>query len=1060
MTATPTADTAHEEVGAVWDQTYRDNLAERGAYWMDRGAVVLPVIPVKLTEPAYLQKSTKTGQPVIDSKTGEPKSRYPGKAPSYWDPKTGEPVLLQRGAIQNGTRKPPSREEVLKTLREPVTVGTAGRYGSPIGFCVMCTEHLVIVDLDDTTGNQELLHRASAGGHYIETTPSGGLHLVVEPTDAMTSWAKPTGGGFFTNWSLTEDGPHVGEVLATGKICLMAPTQRGDGHHYAVPAFSGKDIQTVPDITSALGIYPTASAAKRNKAKPAQPTTEAKAPAKPAKKTTKKSAWTYPTTTPHIRKLVGRLAGQMLDGDLSAYGDPAEDRSGVLTAFAKEVYGTENWLNAESLAFEGTADALIEQVVDSLGALDETADEPIATKAPRVLDTIDRASCDIQEPEKRRKRYDYESGIREVPDGRQGPTFSGEEKRQLQRIPFVVRGFTNDAIIFGAEETGLDISIKNNALNAQNLLPIASYRFWAFHYGFYDEKGKFRIAWQRAADDLLRLRKQHSIYDPSNMRGCGVWRDGNQVVVHTGGQLLVDGKPVPFAHHESDFTYVKQPPLKGPAENEATLGELQHFENVVRRWNFADNASPAFLLGFIVTSALSGALPWRPNIWITGPTTVGKSTLLDEVVKPVIRPLGGRVYGSCTTAAGLRQDLGHNAVPVLIDEFESDTEADRRRVDSIVSLVRSSSSNEGAVVAKGTTSGSAISYLVRSSFAFASIDVGLAKAQDQNRTQLIRLQPLTAEQRAAELETMKLCATITEELGRKVLTRSIRLLPTIEENALQLQAAINRRSNNGNDGRTAKVQGLLLAGYLVFTAEGDSVLTAEQADAWVDCLFGGAFEESNEADKDVVEAENTDALNCLRHLMLHRVRVTRTVGSVVDHMKREQVDRTVQEMLAEYIRPTGQYDIDDISAELLRHGIKIAEREGQLVVMLANKKHAGAYKIFERTHWRSYEETLRRPGADGIASKAATSFGGKAHQHRFTMWPIDSLVGDADEAPANPAEEVPTAEEQAAQTEAFLASLDLPTTASQPRAASSAPHHSINTKRRMEKMQALRAQAG
>ena len=1059
MTTTPIADTAHKGGGAVWDQTYRDNLAERAEYWMDRGAVCLPVIPVQLLETAYQQRSTKTGEPVIDKKTGEPKSRFPGKAPSFWHPRTGEPVLIQRTAIQDGTRKPPSREEVLKILREPVTTGTAGRYGSPIGFCVMCTERLVIVDLDDTTGNQELLQRASEGNHYIETTPSGGLHLIVEPEDAMTSWAKPTGGGFFTNWSLKEDGPQVGEVLATGKICLMAPTQRGDGQHYAVPAFSGKDIQKVPDITSGLGIYPTASAAKRTKTKPAPPTTAEKAPAKPAKKSTKKSVWACPTTTPHIRALVGRRASEMLDGDLSAYGDPAEDRSGVLTAFAREAYGTENWLNAESLAFEGTADALIEQVIDRLGAFDETADEPIATKAPRVLDTIDRASCDIQEPEKRRKRYDYESGNREIPDGKQGPTFSEEEKKELRRIPFVIRGFTNDAIIFGAEETGLDFSIKNNALNAQNLLPIASYRFWAFHYGFYDEKEKFRIAWQRAADDLLRLRAEHTIYDPSNMRGCGVWRDGDQLVTHTGGQLLVDGESVPFAHHESDFTYVKQPSLKGPAPNEATLEELQHIENVVRRWNFADNAGPAFLLGWIVTANLSGALPWRTNVWITSPTTGGKSTVMDEVVKPLVRPIGGRAYGSCTTAAGLRQDLGHNAVPVLIDEFESDTEADRRRVDQIIRLVRSSSSNDGALVAKGTTSGNAISFLVRSSFAFASIDVGLVKPQDLNRTQLIRLQPLTAEHRAAELETMKLCATITEELGRKLLTRSIRLLPSIEENALLLQAAINRRSLNGNDGRTAKVQGLLLAGYLVFTAEGETTLTSEQADAWVDCLFGGAFEESNEASKDVVEAENTDALNCLRHLMLHRVRVTRTVGSDPLHMKREQVDRTVQELLAEFIRPTESYDINDIRAELLRHGIKIAERDGQLMVMLAARGHAGAMKIFKDTAWRNYPETLRRPGADGIPSKAVDSFGGQAHKHRSTMWPITTLVGDEDAAPELPAEKVLTPEEQEAQAEVTLASLDLPTTASQP-CTKARGSYSAATTRRMERMQALRLEAG
>jgi hypothetical protein len=993
MTTTPTADSPQTlETGAVWDQSYRDNLAKQAEYWMDRGAVVLPVIPVKLLDSAYLQKNPKTGQHIVESKTGEPKSRFPGKAPSYWDPKTGEPRLIQRKAILEGTNNPPSREQVLKALRDPVVIGVAGNYASPIGFCVMCTEHLVVVDLDDTDGNEELLQRASAGGHYIETTPSGGLHLVVEPADEMASWANETSSGFFTKWALTEDGSPVGEVLSIGKICLMAPTQRGDGQQYAVPAFSGAEIQTVPDITSALGIYPTANAARHTKARSELPTTVGKPPAKPAKK----SAWAYPTTTPHIQTLVGRMAAEMLNGDLSVYGNPAEDRSLVLTAFAREIYGTENWLKEEGLEFKGSADELIEQMIDSLGVFDESANEPIETKAPRILQTIHRESCDIQDPDKRRKRYDYESGIREVPGVKLGATSAKEGSKPLKQIPFVIRGYTSDAIVFGVEETGLDVAIRNNQLNAQNLLPIAPYKFWADNYGYCDERDRFRIGWQRVADDLLRLRAKKTIYDPSNMRGCGVWRDRDQIVVNSGGQLLVDGLRIPFAHHDSEFTYVKSPSLKGPADDEATLEDLQHIENVVRRWNFADNAGPAFLLGWIVTAMLSGASRWRPNIWLTGPTNAGKSTATDAVVKPLIRPVGGRVYGSCTTAAGLRQDLGHSAVPVLIDEFESDTPADRSRVDQIISLVRSSSSNEGAVVAKGTTSGNAISFLVRSSFAFASIDVGLAKAQDQNRTQVIRLLPLTAEQRAAEVETMKLCATITEDLGQKVLTRSIRLLPTIEENALQLQAAINRRSKKGNDGRMAKVQAMLLAGYLVFNADGESTLTIEQADAWVDRLFAGGFEASNEADQDVVNAENSDALNCLRHLMLHRVRVTRIVGNDPLYQKREQVDRTVQELLAVCIRPTCEYDIEDINAELLRHGIKIANREEQPVLMLADKRHAGAMKIFKDTPWRNYPETLRRPGADGIAGGASTTFGGKAHQHRYTMWPITALVGDDD----------------------------------------------------------------
>ena len=120
-----------------------------------------------------------------------PNSR--AKLHQHWNRRTGEPVLIQRDAIAKGTRKPPTQEEVLRALKEPVTTGAAAEFGYPIGFCVMTgPEVLVIVDLDNTDKNHELIARASRDRHYIEKTPSGGLHVVVQADDDMASWAKQT----------------------------------------------------------------------------------------------------------------------------------------------------------------------------------------------------------------------------------------------------------------------------------------------------------------------------------------------------------------------------------------------------------------------------------------------------------------------------------------------------------------------------------------------------------------------------------------------------------------------------------------------------------------------------------------------------------------------------------------------------------------------------------------------------------------------------------------------------------------------------------------------------
>ena len=401
--------------------------------------------------------------------------------------------------------------------------------------------------------------------------------------------------------------------------------------------------------------------------------------------------------------------------------------------------------------------------------------------------------------------------------------------------------------------------------------------YWDLHYGFEvtknegtdKERVERKINWSQAADHLLRQRVEGSVYDPSGLRGHGVWADNGRTVVHCGSHLLVDGVETSFTSFESQYLYVRRPSLMGPAAEEPTDAELTMLANLVQRWHWEERSSPYFLLGWIALSGLSGALPWRPGAWVTGPTEAGKSSLLDEFVLPLVTPSGGRKFGEATTAAGLRQTLGHDALPVILDEFESDTDADRRRVDQIVTLVRSSSSNDGAEIAKGTTSGAAISYLVRSSFLFASINVGLEKAQDINRTLVLRLKPLTEAQRDAEAETFEMLQKITPTLGRKLLARFVRLLPTILSNANKIELAI-RRSKLQDSKRVAKLQAMLLAGAGIY-APGDDL---ELNDAAADNIVQAMLAPTEAVDPEEEKEETSDAANCLRHLLNHKIKVS------------------------------------------------------------------------------------------------------------------------------------------------------------------------------------------
>jgi hypothetical protein len=75
---------------------------------------------------------------------------------------------------------------------------------------------------------------------------------------------------------------------------------------------------------------------------------------------------------------------------------------------------------------------------------------------------------------------------------------------------------------------------------------------------------------------------------------------------------------------------------------------------LVRTWNWKRPIDPILLLGWIGRGFLGAALPWRPMLWVIGPSSTGKS--------PLQRRIEG-IYGGWLvkavepTAAGVWQTL-------------------------------------------------------------------------------------------------------------------------------------------------------------------------------------------------------------------------------------------------------------------------------------------------------------------------------------------------------------------------------------------------------------------
>ena len=145
-------------------------------------------------------------------------------------------------------------------------------------------------------------------------------------------------------------------------------------------------------------------------------------------------------------------------------------------------------------------------------------------------------------------------------------------------------------------------------------------------------------------------------------------------------------------------------------------------------FNFMSPSAAYLLFGWLVSAVICGALEWRTHVFVTGAKNTGKTTLVNalrSLIDSIVVALDGQ-----STEAGIRQKLGPDSRPVMLDEFESDQNLHRMRY--VIKLVRSSSSGNLAI-ARGTPEGKALEFTIRASFLLAAINAIAVTAADRSR---------------------------------------------------------------------------------------------------------------------------------------------------------------------------------------------------------------------------------------------------------------------------------------------------------------------------------------
>lgn len=547
-----------------------------------------------------------------------------------------------------------------------------------------------------------------------------------------------------------------------------------------------------------------------------------------------------------------------------------------------------------------------------------------------------------------------------------------QDQKQASKYPFKFLGFIKDSRsplhCFFSEQSKTVIQLTATSMSSMNLLNLAPLEFWQRTFPM---KGKNSFDTNGAANWLVTASLSHGIFDPIKIRGRGAWMDEGRVVLHVGARLIVDGVPTNFQDFKSEFIYEQAFDLRVKTENPLSQSEAAKLMEVATKIKWQRPINAYLLAGWCVIAPVCGALPWRPHIWITGPAGSGKTWVHHSIVKPLL----GDMVLSCeagTTEPGIRQMLMADGLPVFLDEAEGEDKTAAQRVQSIILMARSSSSDSDTDILKGGLTG-ATAFKPRSCFAFSSISPQLTHGADLRRFSVLTIEKDTSPDRNEKFKALKVLRSklINKEFAQRLQARTIKLLPIIIKNSQVFSQAVTTLMGEQTTGDQL---GPLLAGaYSLFA---NSEITLEKAEEFIK---KHNFDDERAANEQIAES------GCFARIMEYLTTVESGVG---------KYERSIGELIsiAEGVAFT---DLDVQSnaakAKLLRLGFKSVTRpDGTTWLHVATKYHIIS-KILYGTNWQeNYGEILARiPGAE--KSKGSERYG-TGIMARSVMIPMERII--------------------------------------------------------------------
>lgn len=448
------------------------------------------------------------------------------------------------------------------------------------------------------------------------------------------------------------------------------------------------------------------------------------------------------------------------------------------------------------------------------------------------------------------------------------------------------------------------------------------------------------------------------------VRGRGAWRTAEGgLLLHLGDRLLVDGRVLAWGERDG-LVYPAGAPMLGPSEtaqSDGPDGPAAALLALLRTWNWRHKEiAPRLMLGWICAAMIGGALAWRPAVWPTGGTGTGKSTLI-TAIKHIFGPQASLATAQ-TTAAGLRQVLGFQTIPSLLDELEA-SEMQPEKVQQLVELLRLASS--GAVAFRGGQDHTARQFTILTAPMATSIMVPPLPSQDRTRIAVLDLAPLPGDAVKPDLRVERLQA-----LGQALLRRMVDGWAQFDDRLVTWRAQL--KAHAGMDERAQDQYGTLLA--CADLALHDHPPDGELLDDWVGASLQIMLGEMRADDE-------TDWRRALDHLLTAPAESYRGGDRL-----------TIGELVARAGGMAAGADDEAAQRALFSLGLRVDMKNGVWWLAVANQ-HQALSRVFQGSIWAGRSNTtggwrqvlMRVPGA--MVPASAIRFGA-GHQQRGVVVPL------------------------------------------------------------------------